>query len=75
MLLHPENRAGVLAVSSPCYFCRLLNQRKQHTEAELEARGEDASNVSVADFVEESSAFVVHHTSILRNKRLLCTYM
>jgi hypothetical protein len=54
---------------------RDLNTKRQQRQAELEARGDDASTVGFADFPEESSAFVVHHTSILRNKRLLCTYM
>ncbi len=54
--------------------CRSLNELKQAREAELEARGEPSDTVSFSDFPEQSSAFIVHHTSILRNKRLLLIY-
>ena len=53
---------------------RTLNELKQQREAELEARGEPKDAVSFSDFPEQSSAFIVHHTSILRNKRLLLIY-
>ncbi|CAL5228002.1 g11057 [Coccomyxa viridis] len=53
---------------------RSLNELKQAREAELEARGEPSDAVSFSDFPEQSSAFIVHHTSILRNKRLLLIY-
>ena len=53
---------------------RTLNELKQQREAELEARGEPKEAVSFSDFPEQSSAFIVHHTSILRNKRLLLIY-
>ncbi len=54
---------------------RVLNEKKSEREAELEERGEEGTSVSFADFPDETSAFIVHHTSILRNKRLLLTYM
>ena len=54
--------------------CRTLNELRQQHEAELEARGEPTDAVSFSDFPEQSSAFIVHHTSILRNKRLLLIY-
>ena len=54
--------------------CRTLNELRQQREAELEARGEPTDSVSFSDFPEQSSAFIVHHTSILRNKRLLLIY-
>ncbi|KAK9906856.1 hypothetical protein WJX75_009228 [Coccomyxa subellipsoidea] len=53
----------------------VLNEKKRLREAELEERGEPSTSVSFGDFPEETSAFIVHHTSILRNKRLLLTYM
>ncbi|EIE24345.1 GINS complex, Psf1 component, partial [Coccomyxa subellipsoidea C-169] len=53
----------------------VLNEKKSEREAELEERGEEGTSVSFADFPDETSAFIVHHTSILRNKRLLLTYM
>lgn len=64
----PEDLTGLLA------NCRSLNELKQAREAELEARGEPSDAVSFSDFPEQSSAFIVHHTSILRNKRLLLIY-
>lgn len=61
---------------SQTYFARrVLNEKKRQREAELEERGEPSTSVSFGEFPEETSAFIVHHTSILRNKRLLLTYM
>ncbi len=53
---------------------RVLQEKKQQRQAELEAQGQASTEVSMGDFAEESSAFIVHHTAILRNKRLLLVY-
>ncbi len=85
-LMHQERSAQRVSLSTRLHdrhlvklivyddVCRSLNELKQQREAELEARGEPSDAVSFSDFPEQSSAFIVHHTSILRNKRLLLIY-
>ena len=52
----------------------MLQEKRQQRQEELEAQGQASTGVSMGDFAEESSAFIVHHASILRNKRLLLVY-
>lgn len=54
--------------------CRALQEKKRLRQAELEAQGQASTSVNMGEFSYESSAFIVHHTSILRNKRLLLVY-
>ena len=53
---------------------RALQEKKRLRQAELEAMGQSSTSVNMGEFSYESSAFIVHHTSILRNKRLLLVY-
>ena len=65
---------GTMQQSWDTFCCRALQEKKRLRQAELEAMGQPSTSVNMGEFSYESSAFIVHHTSILRNKRLLLVY-